>query len=165
MIGEVKCSPMQAKLDILCRVWAGEKIAEVARGCGISRQVIYVWKRKAESALYRSLKGKKRGPKVCDAPGVYQVQEIGKRTEALSRVFEKAHPKKRVPQTHFSVFRPVNNHQRNTQEKRPQRCSVCGCEKIYKNGTYARKNQSNGLKKRQVVQRYICIWCKSSICL
>ena len=148
-MGEVKCLPLKVKVKVLHRIWAGEKVARVAHECGISRQVIYTWKRKAEKAIYGALEEKRRGPKLHSLSG--------------SRKTHQSQEKKKEPSrspNSISTHR-INSSQKNNGEKRVERCPVCGCEKIYRNGTYIKKNQNNG-RREEVVQRYICVWCKNS---
>ena len=56
-----------------------------------------------------------------------------------------------------------------TVNKRPERCSKCGCEKVYKNGHYsvslkrfARYLQSNG-DERVKLQQFICPGCGTTM--
>jgi len=159
-MGGVKSVSTQAKLKALYLIWAGEKIAQVARDCGISRQVIYTWKKKAEGALCEALEEKRRGPKVRSSPPKKEVQKdagnFSKPFKRIEQVQQEVKTPRENSNSHDTIQAPAN-------EKKPERCPICGCEKIYKNGTYIKKIQDNGLKKRQVVQRYICVWCKSSL--
>lgn len=159
-----KCLPTQVKLRALYRIWAGEKITRVARDCGISRQVIYIWKRKAEKALCRALKEKRRGPKICSLPQRPEIEEAQNETEEPFPELEKIQQEMETFQENSSSLGSPDTFQiiRNNGRK-PQRCPVCGCEKVYKNGTYVRKTQNKRHIRKRVVQRYICAWCKNSV--
>lgn len=152
-MSEVKCFPVQVKLKAVYRIWAGEKITEVARECGISRQVLYCWKRKAEMAVSQALEKRKRGPKFHEMPEDNRVVKMREKVKV-----EKAQQKVKFRERMNKLPHSSNNN------KRPQQCPVCGCEKIYKNGTYIKKN-GNKNHLPQVIQRYICVWCKSPVYL
>ncbi|MBE0477661.1 helix-turn-helix domain-containing protein [Candidatus Aerophobetes bacterium] len=164
-MGEFKSIPMQAKLEVLYRIWSGERVTRVAHECGVSRQVIYAWKRRAEGALSRALKEKRRGPRTQDSPQNQETEQRQRRTEEFSHSLEKTQEGKE----NSYLSRAFNIPQPGDNGKTPERCPACGCEKVYKNGTYIKKNQDNGqgkhneLKRMQVVQRYICAWCKNSL--
>ena len=155
-MGYAKPISAQMKVEVLHRIWAGEKLARVARECGISRQVIYTWKRKADYAVFQALREKKRGPKV------NRRYRAGLDERALENVSPGRHDYQ-VAESHLDLLKEGGNCQ---SEQRPERCPVCGCEKIYKNGTYSVKDRSSTRKQqRRKIQRYICVWCKSSICV
>lgn len=158
---EPKLISPKVKLEILYRIWGGERITHIAHDCGVSRQVIYIWKKRAEGALLRALKAKRRGPKVQNiAKNQAASYDQGKHETLLG---EKVSTKRSnsLPTSKVS--------QSNNKMKMPERCPICGCEKIYKNGTYARQVSSDGhkridkAKKTQIIQRYICVWCKHSV--
>lgn len=163
-MGGVKSVSTQAKLRALYRIWAGEKIARVARDCGISRQVIYTWKKRAEVALLHALEEKRRGPKIHNSPPENGNGEVKSDVENCSDGFAQSPQQNNTFQENLQNSNPHGKpHACSDDYEKPERCPVCGCGKIYKNGTYVKKLQDNGVKKRHIVQRYICIWCKSSI--
>lgn len=163
-MGKGKYLPKQEKLEVLYRIWAGEKITQVARDCGISRQVIYIWKRRAEIALYQALEEKRRGPKIQNLSPDHGVEQVQEGVENSSRKLEQTQQQMGTLQESYNSFNTSDTSKLNTDdEKKPQRCPVCGCEKIYKNGTYIRRTKDSRWKKKRVVQRYICAWCKNSL--
>ena len=166
-MSEVRYLPTKVKVEVLHRIWAGEKITHVASECGISRQVIYTWKRKAEEVLYQALEEKKRGPKPPRSSEKDQAERTHKKSNDPSLSQKRNHQKSPSRKSSILLSLSVNhkvNHKVNVGNgRRPERCPVCGCEKIYKNGTYIRKVHSNGHKGIEIVQRYICVWCKSSL--
>lgn len=149
--------PKQLKMEALYRIWAGEKITEVASDYGISRQIVYIWKRKAEIAVSRALEEKKRGPKFRKNSGGRKSTPFRDKKENFSREDEEDQGKIKISSDEKSKI----SHQ---DEKRPTQCPSCGCQKIYKNGTYLKKNGNNS-KTGEVIQRYICVWCKSPVYL
>lgn len=163
-MSEVKCLPPEVKVKALCRVWSGEKISQVANDVGVSRQAIYIWKKRAEEVLCEILKERKRGPRKVKGPplGEDEKSEGGRRGKRSPHSFsQNSIPPASKSQVKNSILSEESVSRNN--EKMPQMCPVCGCRKIYKNGTYIRKINNNGTRKLQVVQRYICVWCKSSI--
>ena len=159
-MGEMKCFSVQVKVRALHRVWSGEKIAEVAREYGVSRQMLYYWKRKAETAIFQALNESKRGPRVRETHQNSKLVRMQEKVKELSQVLQKTQQKVKLLERRGGKLSHTDN---NSNNKRPERCPVCGCEKIYKNGTYIRKNKNADHNQEQVVQRYICVWCKNSI--
>ncbi|MBC7344415.1 MAG: helix-turn-helix domain-containing protein [Clostridia bacterium] len=47
--------PVQKRVEIVKRYWAGEPIAFLAREYGLSRETIYRWIRRVEAAMYSVL--------------------------------------------------------------------------------------------------------------
>ena len=162
-MGHTKAMSPQMKVKILHRIWAGEKVARVARECRISRQVIYTWKRKADRAISQALQEKKRGPK---AQHRGKVEGEGSPPRAFSLEHGSGLPLHGHNTGVDLAAATVPKAETRQDRERPERCPVCGCEKIYRNGTYTVKNRStaHGQQHRKV-QRYICVWCKSSICV
>ncbi len=151
----LKHFPKQVKIEALRRIWGGEKVTNVARDYGISRQMIYTWKKKAEVALFQALEEGRKGPKLqrkTQKPLAGKIhQEVRKLSVKVERIYRK-----------IEAFEKENNLSEQNNKK-PQRCPICGCHKVYKNGTYIKKSGNNNSKKGQVVQRYVCAWCKSTI--
>jgi len=156
-MSELKYFPKQVKMEILHRIWAGERISEVARDWGISRQAIYTWKKRAELAVSQALEKKKRGPRFQKNLQEHESIEMQEKKENFSCELEKTQRKVEILKEENVSFHDDN--------KRPERCPVCGCQKIYKNGTYLKKNGGSNSKTEQVIQRYICVWCKSPVYL
>ena len=156
-MNELRCFPKRVKIEAVFRVWAGQSVSEIARTYGTSRQIIYMWKKKAELAVSRAMEGKRRGPKSRKKKEPETSVKI-KVTDRESLPKTNKNKKRRIPFTGGENFQPLDN-------KRPSHCPVCGCQKIYKNGTYLKKNGTNNHKKKEVVQRYICVWCKSPVYL
>ena len=156
-MSELKYFPKQVKIEVLYRIWAGERISEVAREQGISRQIIYTWKKKAELAVSQALEEKKKGPRFQKSSQRQESPEIQERKRELSRKAGKTQWKVETLEKENTLSQDNN--------KRPERCPVCGCQKIYKNGTYLKKNGGSSSKVEQVIQRYICVWCKSPVYL
>ena len=164
-MSEAKRLRIQAKLRALYRIWGGEKVTQVARDYGVSRQVVYTWKRKAERALYTALEKGKRSSKILQLLEEDQIRETQEKTRKPSLKHKIAQRKMKTLRD-SSIFIPTfSGSQHSNNGKRPKCCPGCGFEKIYKNGTYIKKNQNNGSRKKEVVQRYICVWCKSSVYL
>ncbi|MBC7190394.1 helix-turn-helix domain-containing protein [Candidatus Aerophobetes bacterium] len=162
-MSEAKCLPPEVKVKVLCRVWSGEKISQVANDVGVSRQAIYTWKKRAEEVLCEILKERKRGPRRVKGPPLRDEKPEGSRKGKKTPHFssQDSIPPVSKSWTKNSIL-SEESVSRNNGEM-PQVCPICGCRKIYKNGTYLRKISNNGTRKMQIVQRYICVWCKSSI--
>ncbi len=155
---------IKEKILIVSRVIAGEKIQLVADKYRVSRPSVYTWTQKALDALEKVLKLEKRGPKVkrtrLDARDKVikeQKKEIGR----LKDIIEKK--EKQVEKLREKI---------NLQKKdifRPSKCSQCGFEKIYKNGTYKIKAKrfldelKKGKEKEIIIQQFICPYCKSTV--
>ena len=164
-MSEAKRLRIQVKLRVLYRIWGGEKVTQVARDYGVSRQVVYTWKRKAERALYTALEKGKRSSKIFQLLEEDQIRETQEKTKRPS-LKHKITQRKTKTLRDNSIFIPTfSSSQHSNNGKRPKCCPECGFEKIYKNGTYIKKNQNDGSGKKEVVQRYICVWCKSSVYL
>lgn len=47
--------PVEIKVDVVKRHWAGETIASLARRFGLSRETVYRWLREAEAGMRAAL--------------------------------------------------------------------------------------------------------------
>lgn len=47
--------PVQTRVEIVKRYWAGEPITSLARKYGLSRETVYRWIRRVEDAMYSAL--------------------------------------------------------------------------------------------------------------
>lgn len=156
----IKHLPVNLKVEAVHKIWSGEKITYVASKYGVSRQVVYIWKKKAEEALYQALKEKKKGPRLRSFSEENQKEKFRGKRKFFSLEDKKTHRERKPSANSHSSAHLLSPR---TNGKRPEKCPVCGCEKIYKNGTYVKKIQDNGHVRLELVQRYICVWCKSSI--
>lgn len=50
-----KSIPVQTRVEIVKRYWAGEPIASLARQYGLSRETVYRWIRRVEAAMHSIL--------------------------------------------------------------------------------------------------------------
>lgn len=136
----------EARLSIVKQYWAGQKIAELERQFNVDRDSIHVWINKAESALKDALSPKKPGPKKDPMDQLLkrnmELEQTNK--ELLIHLQDKSH------NSHITI-----GVDRRQLDLRPGACPTCGCDTIWKNGTYARKDT--------LVQRFRCSACGTKI--
>ena len=161
---DFKSISIKEKILMVCQVMAGEKIQPVAKKHGVSRSSIYAWTKKALDTLEQTLKPGKQGSKfkkgrVDVKDGV--IEEQKQKIEGLNDIISEK-------EKQIKNLKGKMNLQKNSLP-RPSRCSHCGFEKIYKNGTYKIRPERflEQLKKDQeieiTVQQFICPYCKSSV--
>jgi len=160
-IVQAKNFPIEAKIRVACEVLIGREIRSVAERHRISRQAVYLWTKKAREALFEVLKPGKNGckPKVSEVNLVIKRQE--KTINRLNQLLLKAEDE----------IARLTKALKDREPAKPQKCPECGCEKIYKNGTYKRKskalpfdcpgNKNDGLV---TVQKFVCAYCGHSFC-
>lgn len=62
-----KLIPVERKVEVIYRVVKGEKIQPIARETGVDRTSIYLWKKRALSAVGKTLELRKRDSMPCIA--------------------------------------------------------------------------------------------------
>lgn len=155
---------IKEKILIVSQVIAGEKIQPIAKKYKVSRPSIYLWRKRALGSLEEALKPDKRGPKfkkgkvnAKDKVIEEQKEKIGKLNDIISE------KEKQIKNLRNKIVLQKNS------LSRPLKCSHCGFEKIYKNGTYKIREERlfEQLKKDKeieiITQQFICPYCKSSV--
>lgn len=136
----------ETRLNIVKQYWAGHKIAELERQFDVDRDSIHIWINKAETALIDALSPKKPGPKKDP------MDKLLKRNKELEKINEVL--QKQLQQlSHESQITIGVDHRQ--LDLRPGACPSCGCNTIWKNGTYIRKDAH--------VQRFRCSACGTKI--
>ena len=147
---------IEKKIQAVSRVVVGEKVQPVARDIGVHRASIYIWKERALSALEEALEPYKRGPKF-KHPQKTLEEKLRKELDKLKGYLEE-----RDRQIHWLI----NRQEPQKNDSKPVRCPNCGCEKVYRNGTYKIRPKGffDNLKtcKEELIQRFICPYCKKS---
>ena len=136
----------ETRLNIIKQYWAGQKIADLERQFNVNRDSIHNWVNKAESAVKEALSPKKPGPK--KEPLDYLV----KRNEELEQINQQLQIQLQQISHNSHLVVGVNRRQ---IDLRPGSCPSCGCDTIWKNGTYTRKDGD--------VQRFRCSTCGTKI--
>ncbi|MDA8334013.1 MAG: transposase [Peptococcaceae bacterium] len=131
------------KFQALKEVWASPRsISKVAKKYGVSRPALYHWSDLAKQSVLDAL-AEKPGPKK-KSPFQELAQEsisLHKRVEELSIIIERL---SQQPQMGVSTSP-------NEQSPRPGKCPACGCERVWKNGSWPVK------EGRQ--NRFVCSNC------
>ena len=155
---------VKEKILIVSKVIAGGKIQPVAKKHRVSRPSVYTWTQRALDILAEALKPKKRGPKFIRPNLDAQDKMIKEQKMEIERLKDIIGEKeKQINDLKKKIGLKKNS------IPRPSRCSHCGFEKIYKNGTYKIKPQrffekfKKGEEKEIVVQQFICPYCRSSV--
>lgn len=134
------------RLNIVKQYWAGQKIAELERRFNVDRDSIHIWINKAESALKDALSPKKPGPKKDP------VDQLLKRNMELEQINTQLQIQLQQISHDSHIMVGVNRRQ---LDLRPGLCPSCGCDTIWKNGTYIRKDGH--------MQRFRCSSCGAKI--
>ncbi len=144
---------VEKKIEALSRVVSGKKILPVAREIGVHRISIYIWKQRALAALERALQSHKRGPKFKRLQKTPK-EKIRNPREEMERLRGYLEEKERQIYLLKQKLEPQRD------DSRPVRCPNCGCEKVYRNGTYEIRSKGffDNLKarKEELIQRFIC---------
>ncbi|OPX85838.1 MAG: hypothetical protein A4E53_03317 [Pelotomaculum sp. PtaB.Bin104] len=138
----------EARLSIVKQYWAGQKIAELERQYNVDRDSIHIWINKAELALIDALSPKKPGPKKDP------MDQLLKRNTELEQINRKLQIQLQELSQNSHIKIGVDRRQ---IDLRPGTCPTCGCDTIWKNGTYVRKDAH--------VQRFRCSSCGTKIFL
>lgn len=136
----------ETRLSIIKQYWAGQKIADLERQFNVNRDSIHNWVNKAESAVIEALSTKKPGPKKDP------LDHLVKRNEELEHINELLQIQLRQLSQDSQLLVGINRRQ---LDLRPGSCPSCGCNTIWKNGTYARKDGD--------IQRFRCSTCGTKI--
>lgn len=136
----------ETRLGIVRQYWAGQKIAELERQFQVDRDSIHIWIKKAEAALREALSPKKPGPKKDP------IARLTKRNAELEKINEQLRIQLQQLSQNSQVIVGVNRRQ---LVQRPSTCPSCGCDVIWRNGTYDRKDNK--------VQRFRCSTCGTKI--
>ena len=138
----------ETRIEIVKRYWAGHKISELEKEYGVNRDSIHIWINKAEDVIQEALSSKKPGPKRD------QVMELINRNIELEKLNEQIQKEIYSLSQYSQVVVSVN---RRKFDLRPSVCPSCGCNVIWKNGTYKCKDGQ--------VQRFRCSACNTKIFL
>lgn len=136
----------QTRLTIIKQYWAGHKISELERRFNVDRDSIHIWINKAETALQEVLTPKKPGPK---------------KDELNKLITRNAELESLNQQLQIQLGQLSQESQftlgitRNKAELRPSACPSCGCDVIWKNGSYTTVQGST--------QRFRCRSCGTKI--
>jgi len=118
----------------------------------VHRSSVYIWKEKA-------LEPHKRGPKFKRLQKTPE-EKIRNLREEMERL--RGYLEEKEKQIH--LLREKLEPQRD--DSKPVRCPNCGCEKVYRNGTYEIRPKGffDNLKarKEELIQRFICPYCGKS---
>lgn len=136
----------ETRLNIVKQYWAGQKIAELERKFKVDRDSIHIWINKAEAALQDALSPKKPGPKKDP------LTEITKRNIELEKLNDQLQIQLQELSHNLHIAVGVNRRQ---LVQRPSACPSCGCDVIWRNGTYTRKDTQ--------IQRFRCSACSTKI--
>jgi len=149
-----KSFPTEVKIKAAFEILAGEEIKSVAAKYNTSRQSIYAWMKKIRKVLFEELclERERRCFKKVDSGISSQRKE--KEIKKLKQLLSNA--EKEIDKLKKTVRLPNR-----LNGERPKKCPHCGCQKIYKNGTY--KKVSKNHLSPVVIQRFICAYCKNSI--
>lgn len=143
----------KTKIMAVSDALAGETISAVARKYGINRTSVYRWMEIAQGAIRKSLRNKKRGPKGNGD------DRLKKKIASLEKSLRKKDKETKL----------LRNQQDKSKvcDPRPESCSNCGCEKLYKNGTFSLSLKKiipsqQYYHKKIPVQRFICPACQTT---
>jgi transposase-like protein len=147
------------KIEVVSKVLSGKKTQPVAREAGVHRTSVYIWKKKALLALEETLEPRKRGPKFKRLQKTPE-EKIRNLREEIKRLRGYLEEKERQIHLLKEKLEPQKDN------SRPVRCPNCGCEKVYRNGTYEIRPKGffDNLKtgKEELIQRFICPYCGKS---
>mgnify|MGYP001049405621 CR=1 FL=1 len=154
-----KSIPVEKKIEAVSKVVSGEKIQPVAKEIGVHRSSIYIWKERALSALEEALEPHKRGPKFKHPQKTPEKIMEGLKGE-INRLRDCLEEKER------QIYLLKHRLEPQKDNSKPARCPNCGCEKVYRNGTYKVKPKGffDNLKarKEELIQFFICTYCGKS---
>jgi len=150
----VRNFPTEVKIKVVFEVLIGEEIKFVAAKYNTSRQSIYTWMKKIRKILSQELilegKGYQFKKVDLDISSQRKEKEIKKLKQLLSNA------ERKIDRLERTIRLPDR-----LNGRRPKKCPHCGCQKVYKNGTY--KKVSKNHLPLVVIQKFICAYCKNSI--
>lgn len=154
---------VKEKITVVCEAIVEKNINLVARRHRIARPTIYTWVKRGFEALEEALEPYKRGPgfKRLPDPRDEKLEEARSEIARLRRSLEEKEIRVNQLEKELELLK-------NTVP-RPRKCPECGCEKVYKNGTYTVSPRwlshlvRNLQGKRIMIQQFICPYCKKSI--
>ena len=153
--------PIDIKYPAVHEVLGGKKIAPTARKYGVHRDSLREWTKRAKKAIKEVLEPEKRGPKFKKP----RVDPNLKRIEKLNEILER----REVRIRELEGLLGQCEEREKKKEPRPKQCKKCGCQKIYKNGTYLAKPKRffDILRSREqkeiIVQQFICAHCEEPV--
>ena len=135
-------------------VLAGRKISEVAESYSVNRSSVCRWLKKSQEAIVKSLQPHSRGPK----KNAHQVVRLKEKVTDLKKLL-------RARNKRISLLEKKLD-EVETYDPRPAFCPECGCEKLYKNGTYRIPLSKiippeEYFNKKIPVKRFICPACNN----
>jgi len=145
----------ETRIAAVREVLAGRKISEVAESYSVNRTSIYRWLNKSQEAIRESLQPPGHRPK----KNGHRIAGLKERVTDLKKLL-------RARDKRISLLEKKLD-EIEIYDPRPARCPKCGCEKLYKNGTY-RMSVSKIIppeeyfNKKISVKRFICPACNNS---
>lgn len=133
-----KSIPVEKKIEAVSRVVSGGKIQPVAREIGVHRSSVYIWKERALSALEEALEPRKRGPKF-----KHPQKRPDKNMEDLRGEIDKL--KGCLEEKERQIYLLKQKLEPQKDDLRSVKCPNCGCEKVYRNGTYKKRPKRGSL--------------------
>lgn len=151
-----KVSP-STKTRAVNEVLHGQPISNVARKYGVNRTSLYRWLEISRGAIRLRL-----GTTAPAPSGQTEVRHLEKKIVALELKLERKNEQ-------IKTLRK-SARKKNEPDSRPQKCPECGCEKIYKSGTYHHPLSKIippevYFEKKIPVKRFVCPSCRNSISL
>ncbi len=149
--------PVDIKYPAVREVLQGKKIAPTARKYGVHRDSLREWTKRAKKVIKEVLEPDKRGPKFKEPRVDPNLKKIEKLNELLER--------REVQIKELEGLLERYQERGKEKEPRPKECKRCGCQKIYKNGTYPVKQKRffDILRAREekeiIIQQFICACC------
>jgi hypothetical protein len=148
------------KVVAVLAVMRGAAPSSVARKCGVSRGTLYKLMARARVLIQRSLAHPNDGGSRENARLGDRLRAVTKEADAVQRKLRLCEARLREANKAVKILQNLG---------RPIRCRACGCEKIYRNGSY-RISHSHFCKrfekqkgKRIEVRHYICAACSENM--
>jgi transposase-like protein len=146
----------EVKVQAVFEVIAGAKVTSVADKYGIHRNSLSTWAKRVKEHAKEWVEPYKRGPKQKKTEIDLHLKKIERLNQLLARYQAKIEQLEgRLKQIKEACKK---------KEPRPARCDRCGCEKVYRDGTYLLKPKRffDLLKRREEpipVPRFVCAYC------
>jgi len=139
----------ERKVELILEHLKGARICSLARKYGVNEDSIHLWKNKVLETLSQILSPKTPGPRPRPQVEILEeeLKKLRKEYEAMSQ----------LSQITVSTKAP------SFLEEKPSKCSECGANRIWKNGTYRvsgeRTSRSLKVSEKGTVQRFRCSHC------
>ena len=150
-----KAIPKLKKLEAVREVLKGKPLSKVAKNYRVNRNSLHSWLKRAKKGMDKALIPEKRGPEL-------SVESFRQKEEKIKKMQAKYNEvKEQIRQLKSNIAQNKNKE----NEGRLGKCSFCGCEKTYKNGTYQIFTQrllsliKRSPTNRFTVKQFICGYC------